>query len=252
MNERIKQLDSLRGLAAITVVLCHFTNVFPLFYEEGSSIFRELKSTPLSIFVAGHEAVIFFFILSGFVLSLPFYSCKNTGYFEFLTKRIFRVYIPYICAVFTGIFLSIFLYNKPIEEFSSWFNSVWSMPLTIGLIVDHILLIGSFKNGSINPVLWSLVHEMRISIIFPFLVMLIKKYDYKLVLFIGWVLSCVGGILYKYVEYQTDYLITFHYMFFFIIGALIAKHRLFLIRGYQNIYSIGKLSLVILAAFLYS
>lgn len=67
MNSRFDQIDSIRGLAALSVVISHLSLVIPNVY-----IVQKLKNTPLHIFWAGHEAVILFFILSGFVLALPY------------------------------------------------------------------------------------------------------------------------------------------------------------------------------------
>ena len=62
---RFRELDSLRGLAAITVVFHHFSRIC------SPQIIHVLDRTPLRILVAGHQAVILFFLLSGFVLTLP-------------------------------------------------------------------------------------------------------------------------------------------------------------------------------------
>lgn len=64
MNNRFNEFDSLRGLAAVSVVLCH---LLPL---GNYTLINTLDKTPFHLLWAGHEAVILFFILSGFVLSL--------------------------------------------------------------------------------------------------------------------------------------------------------------------------------------
>src|SRR4051812_48108680 len=75
MPERYQQLDALRGLAALTVVMQHFLSVLPSIDGHSDNAWVNLwKYSPLHITWAGYEAVIFFFILSGFVLSLPFYG----------------------------------------------------------------------------------------------------------------------------------------------------------------------------------
>jgi peptidoglycan/LPS O-acetylase OafA/YrhL len=68
---RYTQLDSLRGLAACTVVFCHATNVLPAVYDDPGRAWW-LTETPLGLLRAGSAAVDFFFVLSGFVLALPF------------------------------------------------------------------------------------------------------------------------------------------------------------------------------------
>ena len=44
----------------------------------------------------GPEAVILFFVLSGFVLSLPAVNGRPQTYPTFITRRIFRIYVPYL------------------------------------------------------------------------------------------------------------------------------------------------------------
>ncbi len=76
---RWKGLDGLRGLAAIVVVLHHSLLTSPslaLAYFGGpkapvGSPSWLLTYTPLHLVWAGPEAVLVFFVLSGFVLTLP-------------------------------------------------------------------------------------------------------------------------------------------------------------------------------------
>jgi peptidoglycan/LPS O-acetylase OafA/YrhL len=100
MRQRYVELDSLRGLAATTVVLSHLAVVLPNLY-----VLEKFKNTPFQILWAGHEAVILFFLLSGFVLSLPFYTNNQLVYRDYLIRRICRIYIPYIVSVFMAMIL---------------------------------------------------------------------------------------------------------------------------------------------------
>lgn len=76
MSRRISELDSIRGLAALSVVLCQILNIFP-------PLPKILSYTPIRIF---WEAVVLFFVLSGFVLSIPFIRTTNFSYTGFLIK----------------------------------------------------------------------------------------------------------------------------------------------------------------------
>ena len=69
MNARMHELDSLRGIAALTVILDHFVAAYvgTLHGLKGPSS-RIITYFALHLFTAGHEAVLLFFILSGFVL----------------------------------------------------------------------------------------------------------------------------------------------------------------------------------------
>ena len=51
------------------------------------------------VFYGGHSALPLFFILSGFVLALPAVNNKPQSYPVFITRRFFRLYIPYVVAL---------------------------------------------------------------------------------------------------------------------------------------------------------
>ncbi len=64
MTQRYEELDSLRGLAALSVF---FSHMYLMFNESMVSTFL-FEYGPFRAFIAGSEAVILFFVLSGFVL----------------------------------------------------------------------------------------------------------------------------------------------------------------------------------------
>jgi peptidoglycan/LPS O-acetylase OafA/YrhL len=232
MSKRFEELDSLRGLAALSVFFSHIYMVFntdslKLLFEYGP--FRPL--------IAGSEAVVLFFVLSGFVLSLPFYSKNEFSYPGFLIKRICRIYLPYIFMIVLAIVCRELFYNGKIDGISDSFNVFWSNEITVKDTINHILLIGNYSEN-LNPVVWSLVHEMRISIIFPvlmFLIVRMRSYQ-SILLAVSLSLISVG---YEYITKapfgQSNWYATIHYCFAFIIGALIAKYRTYLISFFKGI-----------------
>lgn len=256
MNKRFEELDSLRGLAAIAVILSHLALVLPSIY-----LIEKLKNTPLHIFWAGHEAVILFFILSGYVLSLPYLNNKTPKYKAFFTKRVCRIYLPYIVSISIGILcMGMFAHNK-IPELSKWFNDIWANPVPLREIIDHIIMLGNFKSYAINNIIWSLVHEMRISIIFPIIMFIVIKLNWKtsivvglscsLVYFLTWIISLK---LFKYniTEYDTSYILTLHYVGFFILGSLLAKHKQHLHDAYVKITTIKRISFLVIGLLAYT
>lgn len=78
-RHRYRQLDSLRGLAALTVFIGHCAGV-----KINMGVQNAVYPTPLGVLFNGNAAVVFFFVLSGFVLSLPFVNgnrpLKLTGF----------------------------------------------------------------------------------------------------------------------------------------------------------------------------
>lgn len=255
---RYKELDSLRGLAALTVLASHFSGVFPGAFEDTSMSgmlgMNLLKYSPLHIFWAGHEAVILFFILSGFVLSLPYYS-KNVKYKTFIIRRICRIYFPYIVAVLFSVLTFELFSSAKIPELSSWFNSLWMTKITFKDLVAHFFLIGYFNVDAIDSPIWSMVHEMRISIIFPLLMYFILKYDWKT--------NITIAIFFSFISYVSLFFThnapilksifeTVRYVLMFILGATLAQHRAILIQKFVELRLFNRKILVIIGIFLYT
>lgn len=245
MYKHFVELDSLRGLAALSVVLSHFFLVIPGFFFTSN-----FNNTPLHIFWAGHEAVILFFLLSGFVLALPYTVDKNPIYKSYLVKRICRIYIPYILAVFIGIICIVLFPRYGIEDLTDWFNRITtSTAIDVQAILNHIIFLGDYNSTTINFVIWSLIHEMRISIFFPILMILVMKLDWKIIT----VLCMIFSIMYHLIEvalnfqgysdlYYSSFHRTIHYAGIFTLGALMAKNSDLLI----NIWTKQKLFIKVL------
>lgn len=234
MNQRFQELDSLRGIAALIVVFHHFLFILPAFKDDPSpdSFWIDLFThTPLHLLWAGHEAVIFFFILSGFVLSLPFFKeGREFSYTDYVIKRFFRIYIPYIVSIFIAILLRLIVEERGIAGLSSGFNDLWNNAIDAGIILSHILFLGEYTTRTFNSPIWSLIHEMRISLIFPFVVMFMNKNKLWKTLGAGVVLSLVAIVLIKLTGASSkSILYSFHYLLVFIVGALLAKYRFLLL-----------------------
>jgi peptidoglycan/LPS O-acetylase OafA/YrhL len=252
------ELDSLRGLAAITVVITHFTNLFLVqagpFVSLGQFI-HSVKSTPFSVLLAGHQAVMLFFVHSGFVLSLQFMKGKSIGYGSFAIRRIFRIYVPYLVTLVLALACCAILYSGPIADLSNWFNTPWSDGITGTSVGGHLLFIGSFKSDRFDPVLWSLVHELRISFLFPFLVVFLMKKTWKANLLLAFALSFVGMTmslaLIKF-GISVDYFLTVHYISMFIAGFLLAQNINAICAWYRSLGGVARMSLAVAGFCMYT
>lgn len=268
MSKRYEELDSLRGLAALIVVIHHCLLTFIVFFAAynheliSSSIVQLLSYSPLHIIWAGSESVILFFILSGFVLSLPFLKNKTTTYKSYFIKRFCRIYLPYIFTMFLSILLfNLLKVDNPIASLSSWFNEMWSTPLTLKSALSYLLMLG-FDTHNFNTVTWSLIHEMRISIFFPLVMIPILKYDWKKSLVIGllttyslWFIFVVASLVIKVND--LSFILktigdTFYYCSFFVIGAVFAKYKDSVKNFYNRQNTLSKTLIVIFAILMYS
>jgi peptidoglycan/LPS O-acetylase OafA/YrhL len=88
-------LDLLRGLAAILVLADHWRNYFFVnFHEVG--LHRALLAVPYILTAAGHEAVVIFFVLSGFLIGGTVRRALELGQWNwacYLTNRLVRLWI---------------------------------------------------------------------------------------------------------------------------------------------------------------
>lgn len=255
MSQRLRELDSLRGLAALSVVIHHFLLIFPVIAEDTSkqtNILNILKYSPLHILFAGHEAVILFFILSGFVLSLPTFINKRSGYLEFIVKRICRIYIPYAVIISVAILCAIVTISTPLHNLSDFAVYRWRVSITPELVFQHFFLIRSFNNLQIDPVIWSLVHEMRISLVFPVLVILVSRLRWFTSVTLAYVFYHLASTYIQQFQFQNDYLQTLQYIGMFILGAVIARYRTAIKNIFTSLPKLVRYTALPIAACLYT
>lgn len=154
-GHRYLELDSLRGLAALVVVLHHaHLAVSAGNFRGGSLLFALLP---------GSAAVAMFFVLSGFVLTPPWQ--RGQRYLSYIAKRFCRLYLPYAA----GLLLSVLAASTSLRRHSGnpWIDQTWTDPITLRLVLRHLTGIGIFAPVAFNTAYWTLVIEMRVSLVFP-------------------------------------------------------------------------------------
>ncbi|WP_341517811.1 acyltransferase family protein [Bacillus paramobilis] len=248
MSKRIKELDSIRGLAALTVVFGHFCLMLP-------SLPNSIKFSPLRILWAGGEAVIVFYVLSGFVLSMALYHSK-TNYWGYLIKRFVRIYIPYYFWIIITFALFILFSPYEVVGLRDWFYDRWQGSITKLDIINHFVLLNNFFTENYNPVIWSLAQEMRISIVFPFLFLRFYKLSWKKTILFALSFSLINVFLNmlhigKAEGFYNGYADTLHFTSMFMVGMLLFKHQEKLIYSYRNMKKINKGFLIALGVILY-
>ncbi|MFD0750773.1 acyltransferase family protein [Mucilaginibacter calamicampi] len=242
VSQRFQQLDSLRGIAALCVFLSHYLLAFNI--DAHSS--WTLRFTPLGIITNGRAAVMFFFVLSGFVLALPFLnSNKPLKLLPFYLKRILRIYPAYLAAIAFALLLKTYLYQPvAMHSFSPWINEFWAWHMDSKYAIELIktcLLIGPNFNGDlIDPVIWSLVVEMKMSLIIPFIIMLVNRCN--------WYLNLLFFLLVNVMIYNH----TFGYLGIFYLGILLAKYRYQVIDKLNNIHFGIMLLIGLVSIYLYN
>lgn len=209
---RLEPLDALRGIAAFAVSLGHLSG---LLTGVAATTFAVASLTPLAAFWRGDHAVLFFFMLSGFVLAIPFFKGPVSPT-SFLVKRVLRIYPVYWLACVFGVWVllqgTLPVADRPV--------------LDLHLGINYLFLFGAFNVNKIDPVIWSLVHEIRVSLFFPFLMPVVKRVPSKWLL-IGAAPIAWMGLVALHPQGLTAISAgaTVWYAYFFLLGACLARHR---------------------------
>jgi len=224
---RIHSLDSLRGIAAFTVVLNHVWQVTPDrikgLHISGLKVSALIMNPPLDILIGGRPAVMLFFVLSGFVLALQWTRGKLT-YYQFVVRRFCRIYVPFVFSV--AFAFALYQLTSPKAISLLGIPNVWSVKPTFSVLLSHVLMTGTTASHELNPPLWSLAPELRISLIFPLLVLLAAK--------AGHVRSLIGSVTVLVALYlllrlfpdetiERSLLLSVAYIYYFVIGVVLAS-----------------------------
>lgn len=226
---RYHELDSLRGLAAITVVVDHLVLTFGPRSLHGSPrpitpmAFKVWEASPLHLISAGREAVVLFFLLSGYVLALPFFAGKPPNYPTFLVRRFCRLYLPYLVALLFSCSANWFFYG-PLPAASDWAQMTWQARPDLHTILQQATMVGHFSFPRFNTAFWSLVYEARISCLFPLLILLVGRIPGKATIALAVLSSLFAQIVFA--RFATpDLCDNFHFGSLFLLGIAAAKYR---------------------------
>lgn len=183
-------LDLIRGSAALLVVMGHLRS---LMFESwnGGNLFKIIFYAVTSL---GHQAVIVFFVLSGFFVGGIFIADKNKDIFKYSIKRISRFYTVLIPAlVLTWIIDSIGIYLFKANALYGGYSDNYVLKYDVASRLNLETLFANmiylqdiiYPTFGSNGALWSLAYEFWFYIIFPLLWFLFSsnKRNYKIVAF---------------------------------------------------------------------
>jgi peptidoglycan/LPS O-acetylase OafA/YrhL len=178
----LTNLTSIRGIAAILVVIFHFEIVLVLFLPRETS----------KLFSKCYLMVDLFFIMSGFIIYHVYgeffkYEMQKTSFNKYIRARIARVYPLHIFTLIITVILVVSQHFK------------WDELFNLHAIPTHVFMLQSFGLHSIytwNVPAWSISAEFAAYIIFPIFAFLIYRYKKitpvvisALIIFIYWILA---------------------------------------------------------------
>jgi peptidoglycan/LPS O-acetylase OafA/YrhL len=155
MQRRIPQLDAVRGVAILIVMMHNISLKYPVFHSQ-------------QLFSDGWMGVDLFFVLSGFLITGILVDTKQSaGYFKnFYVRRCLRIWPLYYSLIFFMFVVVRFLnpaeFRTVVQTSSPW----WAFPL---FLQNFLLPISTDAAGPLG-VTWSLAIEEQFYLIWPLIV----------------------------------------------------------------------------------
>ncbi|BCN23023.1 acyltransferase family protein [Vibrio alfacsensis] len=178
-------INGLRAIAILSVAILHFSTAFLDYNLTFDRSFIDSDSLLRQIHRAGMDGVYLFFGISGFLithyLTKSHFSLKFS--WEFIKKRVSRIYPPFIGSIFILMFVQLY--------FSDYSMSDLMKSAAVSTVFMHDLFFKSYSY--INPVTWSLEVEVQFYIFASIFVPLFisnKKFliSFFIVVIAGWAL----------------------------------------------------------------
>ena len=183
---RIAVLDSLRGVAVVSVFLFH---VYGASFTQDALAWNGWVSDfnsplPFLVFLPlgfGWMGVPLFFVISGFCIHLTRIKQTDAGWLGFFGRRFFRIYPPYLIA------LLLFAFWYPNTRLAS------GTPLDWLQLRNHLLLIHNFDPRTlfgINPAFWTIAVEAQLYLLYPILYVLARGWTWPRALLMAGAIEC--------------------------------------------------------------
>lgn len=178
LDQNIKSLHILRGLAALIVVIFHAKFIL---WSGGSLYVEKIGLHGVGGYLAfgvdmlssaGKQCVIFFFILSAFVISYSFEK-NNYSLGTFYKIRTVRIYLPYLLSLLLSIGSLILAYQFNRDVFYVD-NREYNESIKVALgdlsfveVLKTLFFIPNKTYAGANFAYWSLLHEAIFYLLFP-------------------------------------------------------------------------------------
>lgn len=216
-KKHISELDAVRGIAIILVMLYHFS--IPLHHDQNLIAFDYYF---IRLLQSGWMGVDLFFVLSGFLITGILLDTRNKkNYFSsFFARRTLRIFPLYFGFLFVLIILLPSISSSFAIKFSSLIeNQFWFWTY---LSNWRIAYLGGFSEMPAGY-LWSLAVEEQFYLIWPLIVYFGHRYIKQLIfLLIALSLSLRFYFLNEGVSTTSVYVMTFSHMDSLLLGAMVA------------------------------
>lgn len=222
----IKKLEAIRGGAALYVVIHHFI---------GFSVLKSQLPALLRLpFRFGQEAVIMFFLLSGFVIYLSAIRTTEKNFKKYFLKRFVRIY-PILLATFLLSIVVALINQTPIAS-----NDFKTLVGNLLMLQDEVNKPGYIVLPFLeNHPLWSLCYEWWFYMMFYPLFFYLTRHPAIKFNFIYIVLLISASAWFAYLWYPNHMLLVVSYFILWWCGVACAdiyiKHRTFTLHNLKPV-----------------
>ena len=174
-SSRLPELDAMRGVAAFLVLVHHALRLADTPYPFGDPLADRIFHTlmhfsPLRVLEFGRGPVLFFFVLSGYVLTRALLRGGSPGLLAFAVQRSARLMLPVAASVLLSAALYFAVVDPSLLQGPLWERRLhlWAEPPNLPAALQEMALLQTDTGyPTLNPVLWSLVHEWRLTLFLP-------------------------------------------------------------------------------------
>jgi peptidoglycan/LPS O-acetylase OafA/YrhL len=161
-RQRLAGLDGVRGLAALFVVVNHvFLRAFPGYPVDRAPLWA-------GWFIYGRFAVVVFIVLSGFSLALSpaRHGWRLDGVSRFALRRARRILPPYWAALVFSLAVAWLVVPPPGQ----------GAPNAKSVVVNGLLVQNLVGAPSPNRSFWSIAVEAQLYVVFPLLLLMVRRW----------------------------------------------------------------------------
>jgi peptidoglycan/LPS O-acetylase OafA/YrhL len=215
MQQKIPQLDAIRGVAVLLVIMNHVSGKYPSLQLQG-------------IFGRGWMGVDLFFVLSGFLITKILLSAKDSdGYFKnFYARRCLRIWPLYYSVLILMFVVIPFLRpSEAAKVFEARSSPWWAYPL---FLQNFLIPSPPAATGPLG-VTWSLAIEEQFYLVWP---LVVRYCSYRQLRTIALTVFCVSPALRLYLSHHN---VLIYSNFFCRLDGLMAGALLALLLSSQSL-----------------
>lgn len=203
--KRLAGLDALRGIAAMTVVLGHFTVAYATVTGH--------PHQPSITVPDGHYGVELFFIISGFVIFMTLDRTRHP--YDFVASRVARLWPAYLACMALTVLVTMAL------------RLPWQPTFGPRLIAVNTTMVPAlFDYPAADPSYWTLAFELSFYVLAATAVFKLgARYTEHCCL--GWLALCLAGHLYGFeqIDDRIEILTAMEFAPLFVIGVMLYRAR---------------------------